>query len=507
MRHPQDQSVHPTQTLKLYGDGRFPLAVKTGKVQQLGTIFWLLVLMGLGTAAQGAVLKIVHIDVGQGDATLFIGPTRSLLFDSGKTGSGTALKAAIQSAGLGAIDYFVAGHYHEDHIGGIDELIKAGIPLNVAAYDRGGKYSSTAYSDYTKAVGTKRKTMQLGQQLDLGGGVLATCIAVNGYTHQGSIVSSDENSKSIALVIHFDSFDYVITSDLTGGGDGTPDMESLLAEEVGNVDVVHVGHHGSATSTNQAWVDALEPEHAVISCGNDNSYGHPTQGVLTRLESSPTLERIWQTEQCSGGTSSSVRVGGTITFTTTGDSMTVSLSRTGESFSYATDGGILQSSVVINEIAWMGSLGSSYDEWIELYNSSDSTVTLDGWKIMDDNGAQIYTLSGSVAAKSYYLIERSETATSVRADVIVGAVSLANTGDSLILMNASGWQVDGVNLSGGSWWDGDNTTKQTMERVDPLGNGNDLMNWLTNDGSLKNGTDSKGNPIQGTPRSVNSASF
>lgn len=126
---------------------------------------------------------------------------------------------------------------------------------------------------------------------------------------------------------------------------------------------------------------------------------------------------------------------------------------------------------------------------------------------MDDNGAQVYTLSGSIAARGYYLIERSEASTSVPADLIASTLSLANTGDSLTLLNASGWQVDGVNLSGGAWWDGDNTSKKTMERVDPSGNGNDSLNWFTNDGTLRNGTDSKGNVIEGTPRSLNASAL
>lgn len=465
----------------------------------------LLFLVSFAVSAQAQQVKIVHINVGQGDATLFIGPTRTLLYDAGVTGSGPEIRTVLDSLGITSIDYFVAGHYHADHIGAIDELINGGITLNLASYDRGGSYSSQTFTDYVNSVGTKRTTITLNQQIDLGGGATMTCIAVNGQTNQGNVTMTGENDRSIALVLRFGTFDYFIASDLTGGGSSTANVESKIAADAGDVDVLHVGHHGSTTSTNQTLVDTLKPEQAVISCGDGNSYNHPVQAILDRLGSATQMQTIWQTEAGNGGTHSKVRVGGNITFLTDGSAYSVTISSTGQTFNYNTDGNYSQApAVVINEVAWPGSSASAYDEWIELYNTTGSAINLTGWKIVDDNGAQTYNLSGTIAAGGYFLIERSQAVTSVGADVLISGISLANTGDTLELQDASGTRVDIVNSSGGAWPAGTTTGYYTMERISAAVSGSSSSNWANNNGVTRNGTNSGGGAINGTPRAKNS---
>ncbi len=460
----------------------------------------------LSTSAGAQQLRIVHIDVGQGDATLFIGPTRTLLYDAGVTGSGAKIKSVINSLGLTSVDYFVAGHYHADHIGAIDELINGGTPVNIASYDRGGTYTSQTYTDYVNAVGAKRSTIALNQQIDLGGGAVLTCVAVNGLTAQGNVTPTGENDRSVALVLRYGTFDYFIASDLTGGGSSTADVESKAAVATGDVDVLHVGHHGSLTSTNQTFLNTLKPEHAVISCGDGNSYGHPTQTILDRLAAAAQLNTIWQTESGTGASVPEVRVGGDITFLVTGSTYTVTISSTGQTFNYSTDGaGGAAPAVVINEVAWPGSAANSADEWIELYNTTGGAINLAGWRIVDDAGAQTYNLTGTIAANGYFLIERSAAATSVAGDLIVSGISLANTGDTLELQNASGTRVDIVNSPGGAWFAGATSGYYTMERKTAAGGGDAATNWASNNGVIRNGTNSGGGVINGTPRAKNSA--
>jgi Predicted hydrolase (metallo-beta-lactamase superfamily) len=458
------------------------------------------------TLAQAQQLKIVHIDVGQGDATLIIGPSKTLLFDAGNTGYGDEIRAVLDSLSISSIDYFVVGHYHADHIGAIDEVINGGIALNLASYDRGGSYSSQAYTQYTTAVGAKRATITLNQQIDLGGGCKLTCVAVNGTTNHGNVTPTDENDRSVALVLRFGTFDYFIASDMSGGGSGTADVESKCAADVGDVDVLHVGHHGSLTSTNQTLVDTLKPEQAVISCGDGNSYLHPKQATLERLDAAPTMGTIWQTNAGNGGYVSSVIVGENITIQTDGLTYSVTISSTGATYNYSTDGiHSVAPQVVINEVAWSGTSSNSLDEWIELYNTTGSAINLTGWKIVDDSGAQTYNLSGTIAANGYYLIERTATATSVTGDLTVAGISLANTGDTLELQDASSVRVDIVNSSGGTWYAGATSGFYSMERKLATGGGSVSSNWASNNGVTRNGTNSSGGAINGTPRAKNSA--
>jgi beta-lactamase superfamily II metal-dependent hydrolase len=465
---------------------------------------FVLAFIGVSRTAS-AQLRIVHIDVGQGDATLIVGPSKTLLFDAGVTGSGTQIRSVLNSLGITSLDYFVAGHYHADHIGAIDEVINGGIPINIASYDRGGTYSSQTFTHYVNAVGARRATIALNQQIDLGGGCLLTCIAVNGATNQGNVSPTGENDRSIALVLRYGTFDYLITSDLSGGGSATADVETKIAQDAGDVDVLHAGHHGSLTSTNQTLVNALKPEQAVISCGDGNSYGHPTQSILDRLAASPGLDTIWQTEAGAGATTGKVKVGGNITFLTNGNTYSVTISSTGQTFNYSTDGNYgVAPPVVINEVAWAGSSASAYDEWIELYNTTGSAISLTGWKIVDDSGAQTYNLSGTIPAGGYYLIERSASVTSVAGDIQIAGISLANTGDTLELQDAAGTRVDIVNASGAAWFAGTTNGYYTMERINAGGSGDSASNWANNNGLTRNGTNSGGSAINGTPRAKNS---
>lgn len=159
-------------------------------------------------------------------------------------------------------------------------------------------------------------------------------------------------------------------------------------------------------------------------------------------------------------------------------------------------------SVVINEIAWAGTADSTSDEWIELYNTTSSAIDLTGWSILDDGSTTYSITGGTIPANGYFLIEDSELSTSVLADIVIG-ISLGNTGDSLSLIDNGGQTIDTVNASSGMWYAGDNTTKATMERINPLGGSEDPANWA-NAVSGNGSTGQLGSAILGTPGSQNS---
>ncbi|MGD2143781.1 MAG: lamin tail domain-containing protein [Anaerolineae bacterium] len=166
--------------------------------------------------------------------------------------------------------------------------------------------------------------------------------------------------------------------------------------------------------------------------------------------------------------------------------------------------------VVINEVAWMGTEANSSDEWIELHNTRASTVPLEGWHLVDDDGLSI-TLDGEILPRGYYLVERTDddAVSDIPADWFgsFGSGGLTNDGEVLTLTDVLGNVVDTANADAGQWPAGTASDGlppyASMERIDPTAPGSD-ENWCTNDGVTRDGLDAVGSPINGTPKARNS---
>lgn len=148
--------------------------------------------------------------------------------------------------------------------------------------------------------------------------------------------------------------------------------------------------------------------------------------------------------------------------------------------------------VIANEIAWMGTEISYNDEWIELYNNTSFSIDLDGWALKAADGAPEINLSGTVPAKGFYLLERTDdnTVPGTTADQVYKG-ALGNSGENLQLFDNQDNLIDQLNCSEG-WFAGNNSTKQTMERINPNSSGPSPDNWQTSK-----------NP-EGTPNAKNS---
>jgi hypothetical protein len=162
--------------------------------------------------------------------------------------------------------------------------------------------------------------------------------------------------------------------------------------------------------------------------------------------------------------------------------------------------------IIINEIAWAGTLASTFDEWIELYNPGSDIIDLSGCLLIAADGAPSIELSGSVAPQSYFILERSDdnTLLDTPADLIYSG-SLSNSGESLYLLGASGEIIDTANLSGDEWPAGDAETRNSMERF--FGSSDGHLAWSTNNGIHINGLDANGDAILGSPRQPNSNTY
>ncbi|MEK7121754.1 MAG: lamin tail domain-containing protein, partial [Patescibacteria group bacterium] len=166
-------------------------------------------------------------------------------------------------------------------------------------------------------------------------------------------------------------------------------------------------------------------------------------------------------------------------------------------------------SVVINEIAWAGTQAAATDEWLELYNTENNPIDISSWQLVsNDNSPDIIFSEGTIMqAKSYFLIERTDdnTVSDIMADLAVsfGQGGLNNTGEMVRLFDSAGIVVDVVGSAGETWYFGDSSLKNSMERIDPMKAGNNASNWKSFSGVPVN-KDALNNPINGTPKTKNS---
>ncbi len=215
------------------------------------------------------------IDVGQGDCVLVTYKGESVLVDSGPASSGktTAEYLMLYSPN---IDYFFVTHPHEDHMGGAAEIISSTNTEHfvLSTLESGENF----YTDALEAAenrGTEVIRLEDGAVFDTGN-ITVTVLDVFDF------FSDDFNNSSLILKIEADGNTLLVTGDAE-----VEEEEYLLANFSGELkaDILKAGHHGSHTSTSEEFLEAVSPEFAVISCGLNNSYGHPSSEVLKRLES------------------------------------------------------------------------------------------------------------------------------------------------------------------------------------------------------------------------------
>jgi len=163
--------------------------------------------------------------------------------------------------------------------------------------------------------------------------------------------------------------------------------------------------------------------------------------------------------------------------------------------------------VIINEIAWAGTVADATAQWIELYNTTSQPILLNGWQLITVDGHPVIDLVGVIAAQGYFLLECNDDLTirDVPADnIYIGTLSL--DGEVLRLLDADGAVIDTANADGGPWPAGERATRRSMERIAPQAPDSD-SNWITNNSLVRNGEDVSGNPINGTPRQPNSTLY
>lgn len=260
-------------------------------------------------------LEVHQINVGWGSAVLVRGPDGStVLLEAGNTGKGTAhVVPYLQGIGIQpsqGLDYTIAGHQHCDHVGGLDEVIQAGYNVKRKNFFNGSVNSNSCTDQWQAASATTTAGIHAvpapGTVIALGNGASLTFLAVNGSLIGGGHVAvSDENDRSIAILVKYGGFDFLWASDL-GGGDADnactgrstsqADIETALITAIspggsaplissGGIDVLYVNHHGSESSTNHTYMNLARPAVAIIGVGEGQSsnFQLPRRSVVEKV--------------------------------------------------------------------------------------------------------------------------------------------------------------------------------------------------------------------------------
>ncbi len=228
------------------------------------------------------ILMSVHsIDVGQGDSTLIRVGETTVLIDAGENGKGGDVLEYIDDLGIRRLDYVIATHPHSDHIGGLDtvmENIEIGTLIMPDVPEELIPTGST-YSDFLDAAFRKKSEgasvlrAQSGDKYELSEYAYIEILSPGVYSY------TDLNDYSVAVLITCGDVRFF------SAGDITHIVERNLMNDYPFIkaDLMKVSHHGSETSNLSEFISMIDPDHAFISCGRYNDYGHPHLSVLYML--------------------------------------------------------------------------------------------------------------------------------------------------------------------------------------------------------------------------------
>ena len=252
-------------------------------------------------------LKVVFADVGQGDMTAITTPIGHRIVVDG--GPDPQRAAEILGAELPFwdrdLDLIVITHPHSDHISGLNEILRrynVGSVLERRQDFEGAEYA--VWYDLVEAEGAAAIEATPGMRLSFPDGVAVEVLGPPTEMLKGT-ESDVDNGSVIVRVTHGDR-SFIITGDLFGEGEAwlVKSGQTLSAE------VLRVAHHGSRTSSSQQFLDAVDPDVAIISVGSNNRFGHPAPEVVDRLKAVVQGTQVFSTAES-----------GSITFETDGETL------------------------------------------------------------------------------------------------------------------------------------------------------------------------------------------
>lgn len=219
-----------------------------------------------------AELTVHYLDVGQGDCILVECDGEYMLIDAGDNDQGTKIQNYLQKQGVKELKYAIGTHPDADHIGGLDVILYKFDCGTVMMPDL--SKDTATYRDVVdtmKQKGYKNTVPEPGDSFELGDAVCTVLAPMEVY--------EDANNNSIVLKVEHGENTFLFMGD----AEEEEEADILRSDAEVDADVLKIGHHGSRSSSSQKFLKAVSPEYAVISCGEDNSYGHPHAETLNNL--------------------------------------------------------------------------------------------------------------------------------------------------------------------------------------------------------------------------------
>lgn len=245
-------------------------------------------------------LKVCYIDVGQADSILIQQGSHNMLIDAGNNDDSDLVVKYLKNNGVKKLDYVIGTHPHEDHIGGLDEVIK-NFDIGMLYMPKVSNTTKTFKDVLIAAQGKNLKITEpkVNSTFKLGN-ANCTILAPNATKYD------DLNNYSIVTKIKFGNNSFLFTGDAEGISERQIASKQLDIK----ADVLKVGHHGSHSSTTDDFLTKVNPKYAVIMCGKYNDYGHPHKETLIKL-SNKNVE-VYRTDEV--GTITAISDGNTISF-------------------------------------------------------------------------------------------------------------------------------------------------------------------------------------------------
>lgn len=231
------------------------------------------------------IIRVYFFDVGQADSILFISKNETMLIDAGTNETGNRVVENLRELGITKLNYLIGTHPHEDHIGGMDDIINNFEIEHI--YMPKIQTNTKTFEDVLDSIsqkGLKITAPKQGSTFMVGDIQCEVMLCGSGTEEEQK---ENLNLSSIVIRSVYGEQSFLLMGDAEAANEKSRTWPETT--------VLKVGHHGSTTSSSSTFLNQIKPQIAIISCGKDNSYGHPKQTILNRLQKLGT--NIYRTDE------------------------------------------------------------------------------------------------------------------------------------------------------------------------------------------------------------------